>query len=104
MALSKAALKDLLRQIPDFDESELPTDADKAAYIAQQLDGTQKMIWRSLVEVQVAQEFASHKDENYQDNAKMKLEEAAQTLRAYKPTLKVLRTLAEEFKDEDGQN
>jgi hypothetical protein len=94
MALSKAALKDLLRQVPEFDETDLPTLEDKKAYVASQLDGTQKMIFRSLVEVEVAKEFASHKDENYQDNAKQKLEEAAQTLKAYKPTLKVLKELA----------
>jgi len=97
MTLSKAALKDLLRQIPEFDESELPTPEDQAVFVAAQLDGTQKLIWRSLVEVEVAKEFAASKEENFQDNAKMKLEEAAATLKAHKPTLKVLQRLAKEL-------
>lgn len=95
--LSNAALKDLLRQIPEFDESELPSQEDKAAYVAAQIEGTQKMIWRSLVEVQVAETMAKHKDEAFQDHARMKLEESAATLKAYKPTLATLTTIAKQL-------
>lgn len=97
MALSKAALKDLLNQIPEFKETDLPTKEDQQAYIAQQLDGTQKMIFRSLTEVEVAKEFALSKKEDYQENAKNKLEEAASSLKAYIPTLHVLQRIATEL-------
>lgn len=97
MALSEAALKDLLAQIPEFDESELPSVEDRKAYVAAQLDATEKMIYRSLVEIEVAKEFAGHKEDAYQENAKAKLEEAAATLKAYKPTHAILTTIAQQL-------
>lgn len=100
MSLSKAALKDLLRQIPEFDESELPTPDDKKAFIAAQLKGTQGAIYRSLVEVETAKEFALEKAEAYQDKARERLEEAAATLKAFKPSLKVLQRVAVELEKE----
>lgn len=97
MALSKAALDDLLRQIPEFDDSELPTLEDKKAFIATQIQQTQGAVYRTLVDVEVAKTFADQKQEAYQEKARERLEEAAATLKAYKPSLEVLNRIAKEL-------
>lgn len=97
MALSKAELKELLRQVPTFDESQLPTLEDKKKFIASQIEATQGAVYRQLVDVEVAKEFAAQKQEAYQEKARERLTESAAVLKAYKPTLQVLSRIAAEL-------
>lgn len=97
MALSKAALKDLLRQVPEYSEEELPTLEDKKEFVAAQLQQHQKLAYRAFVDIEVAKEFANSKDTTKQDTAKQSLEESISSLKAYKPTIKVLTQIAKEL-------
>ena len=100
MALSKALIKDLLKELPQFNDSDLPTLEAKKEFIAHQLEGSQSMAYRGLVDIEVAKDFAEHKEKANNELAKNKIEENVAQLRALKPTIKVLQRVAKELESQ----
>lgn len=100
MALKPAILKDLERQLADLKlTGDLePTLEDKQEFVAAQLAGTQKMVYRHLVDLEVARKFASAKDEGSNEVARQRFEEAIASLKALKPTIEVLTEVAKNLK------
>lgn len=92
MALKAALLKDLERQLADLGITDelLPTLEDKKAFVAAQLEGTQKQVYRFMVDLEVARKFAAAKDDASNELARQRFEEGIASLKALKPTIEVL--------------
>jgi len=99
MALKPAILKDLEQQLTNIGITDvhLPTLADKKDFVASQLEGTQKVAYRTVVDIEVARVFAKAKDEASNETARQRFEEGIASLKALKPTIEVLSEIAKEL-------
>lgn len=97
MPLTKAVIKDLKSQIPAYTEEDLPTIERRHEFIDSQIEATKSIVYRTLVDLEIAEKFANAKDDASNETAKQRFAEGSGALKAYLPSLEVLRKVKSEL-------